>query len=115
MNRIPPEPEPPTLKAFPPSILCDERAQAVIDGLRNAVGAAFALLDELTRSRTDGDDWSRLPAPGRAGFPGGRCPVSNFCRSKIIRLIESEKIRDKHVGKARFYSLSDMRRHIRGS
>lgn len=80
--------------------------QAILNGLERSTKAALTLARELAASRQDPDEWTRLPTTK------SRCPVSNFSRSKVVRLIEAGAIRDKHVGKSRFYSCGDMRRYL---
>jgi hypothetical protein len=80
--------------------------QRVLSDLERATKAAFALLEELTAARSDGDDWTRLPRPG------ARCSVSHFSRSKVNALIAEDKIRAKTVAGGRYYSLADIRRML---
>ena len=78
----------------------------VIADLRSATSAAFALLERLTQATASGDEWTRLPSAK------GRCPVSNWSRSTILRRIEAGEVRDKTRGSSRFYSLADVRKLI---
>ena len=83
--------------AYPPAVAL------VVSNLQVATEAAFKMLAELTKTRGEGGEWTRLPSPD------GRCPVSHFSRSKINHLISQEKVRAKTVEGGRFYSLSDIR------
>ena len=93
---------PPDTNQLPPAAY-PERVRDVITNLQTAAEAAFKLLAELTKTRGEGDEWTRLPSPD------GRCLVSHFSRSKINHLISQEKVRAKTVEGGRFYSLSDVR------
>lgn len=84
-----------------------DKVREIVASLSLATNAAFALLAELTKTRGEGDEWTRLPSPE------ARCPVSHFSRAKIKNLITQEKIRTKTVEGGRFYSLSDMRALIK--
>ncbi len=76
----------------------------VIAGLRSATRAALDLLEALGEARADDDEWTRLPAAK------GRCPVSNWSRSTILRRVAAGEVRAKARGGSRFYSLADVRK-----
>lgn len=88
-------------------------ASALLE-LSHATKAASALARELARGTeaklADDDEWTRLPNAS------GRCTVSNWSRSTILRKSVSStqrapgKIRTKHIGTSRFYSAADVRR-----
>jgi len=78
----------------------------LLDELKRANDAAFALARELAAARGDADEWTRFPSPK------SRCPISGFSRSKIVRLAEAGTIRRKSVGSSAFYSGADLRRHL---
>ena len=80
--------------------------ETVIDDLEKATNAALALCKQLAAARGDADEWHRLPSPAK------RCSISGFSRSKIVRLIDSNEIRGKHVGSSRFYAGADVRKLI---
>jgi hypothetical protein len=100
--------EPATTSLLLPSAASSAAVQQIILELDRATRAAFSLLHELTASRSEGDEWTRLPRPKL------RCPVSHFSRSKVNSLIAADKIRAKTVSGGRYYSLADMRNLIRG-
>lgn len=85
----------------------DITAAEILTNLENATAAAFALARAtMTNAATmtaDDDEWTRLPAPK------GKCPVSKWSRSTILRYIAEEKIRSKRTRGGRFYALRDMR------
>src|SRR5688572_537259 len=83
-------------------------AEKVIWELRRATIAAFDLVAELTAARADGDEWTRMPRPKE------RCPVSQFSRSKVERLIAQDFVRAKTVAGGRYYSLADVRKLLKG-
>ena len=93
---------PPTSDQLPPAAYTPAVA-LIVSNLQAATEAAFKMLAELTKTRGEGDEWTRLPSPD------GRCLVSHFSRSKINHLISQEKVRAKTVEGGRFYSLSDVR------
>lgn len=80
--------------------------EAVLADLRKATEAAFRLAENLIAAQGDDDGWTRLPSPS------SRCHITGFSRSKVIRLIEAGIIRGKKVGASRFYSATDIRKHI---
>lgn len=83
-------------------------ALAILDQLEKATAAAIALTRTLVAGREDGDEWTRLPAPGT------RCPISGWSRSKLYHLTTAGKVRRKSVGGTSYYSGADVRRIITG-
>ena len=82
-------------------------AAEILSALELATAAAFAFarasLVTASSAGADDDEWTRIPAPK------GKCPVSRWSRSTILRLIDDKKIRSKRTRGGRFYALSDVR------
>jgi glycogen debranching enzyme len=76
----------------------------ILADLRRATAAAFALAEALAQAQGDAEAWTRLPSA-----KGGRCPVSGWSRSTILRAIADGTVRTKSVGSARYYSAADVR------
>lgn len=83
-------------------------AAEILLRLEEATAAAFALARAIMlnaeASRTDDDEWTRIPAPK------AKCPVSKWSRSTILRYISEGKIRTKRTRGGRFYALADVRK-----
>lgn len=82
-------------------------AAEILSQLEDATQAAFtlarAMLVTAEGARGDEDEWTRIPAPK------GKCPVSKWSRSTILRYIAEKKIRSKRTRGGRFYALRDVR------
>ena len=82
-------------------------AADILTALESATAAAFAFarasLVTASSAGADDDEWTRIPAPK------GKCPVSRWSRSTILRMIDQNKIRSKRTRGGRFYALADVR------
>jgi len=85
-------------------------AAEILVALEAATAAAFAFaratMVAANVRTTEDEDWARLPS-GK-----GRCPVSRWSRSTILRHIDASHIRGKRLRGARFYSLQDVRNYL---
>lgn len=78
-------------------------AATILNELERAICAAMALTRAMLVSQAPDDQWLRMPSTK------GRCPISQWSRSKIYRLTKQGAVRSKHVGTSAFYSASDVR------
>lgn len=81
----------------------NEVAELLVE-LRRVTNSAFSLIEKLNEAQAAGDEWKRFP---RAKT---RCAVSGWSRATLLRLVETGKVRSKHIGQSRFYSAADVRR-----
>jgi hypothetical protein len=86
-------------------------AATILSALEEATAAAFAFarasLVSVETARTDDDEWTRIPAPK------GKCPVSKWSRSTVLRYIDDGKIRTRRTRGGRFYAMADVRALLR--
>ncbi len=83
--------------------------------LNDRIAKLDARFDRLTRAVENGataraeddDGWTRLPRPS------GRCPVSGWSRSTVMKRITEGLVRAKSIGGARYYAAKDIQQLLK--